>query len=159
MLNTKSVYALNKQDPDAIVCPDAFRNNHRITREDFESEEDFQKFKSWSDEDYRKADNADCDYHKKTLSLDALSAKVVAVESTEVTVIRRMDAESRSLLSQLLVTNLEGQLTETQCRRLRLVVIEGISTYAIARQEGVTHQSVRKSVEAAKENLKKFLLK
>lgn len=159
MLNTKSVYALNKQDPDAIVCPDAFQNNHRVIREDFESEEAFLEFKSWSDEDYRKADNADCEYHKKILSLDGLSEEAAAVESTEAAIFHRIDAENRAFLGQLLMTNLQGQLTDKQCRRLRQVVIEGISTYTIACEEGVTHQSVQESVKTAKEKLKRFLLK
>lgn len=52
MINSKSIYALNKKDPDAIVYPTADGKLVRVTREYFPSEEAFLAFKSWSDEDF-----------------------------------------------------------------------------------------------------------
>ena len=52
MFNRKTSYALNKKDANAIVYMDANENIIRLTREDFTSEEEFQKWKSWSDENY-----------------------------------------------------------------------------------------------------------
>ena len=52
MFNRKSIYALNKKDPDAIVYMDANEVIVRLTREDFASEEEFLKWKALSDEDY-----------------------------------------------------------------------------------------------------------
>lgn len=43
MFNRKSSYALNKKDSSAIVYIDANDNVIRLTREDFASEEEFQK--------------------------------------------------------------------------------------------------------------------
>ena len=52
MFDTKSDYSLNKSDTDAIVCRSADGVHIRLTREDFDSEEEFQKWKDWSDQDY-----------------------------------------------------------------------------------------------------------
>ena len=52
MFNRKSIYALNKKDPDAIVYMDTNEVIVRLTREDFASEEEFLKWKALSDEDY-----------------------------------------------------------------------------------------------------------
>ena len=59
MFNRKSIYALNKKDPDAIVYMDANEVIVRLTREDFASEEEFLKWKSWSDGNYPTEDNQD----------------------------------------------------------------------------------------------------
>ena len=52
MYRKKSDYALNKLDPDAIVYQDATGEIHRLTRKDFDSEEEFLRWKKWSDENY-----------------------------------------------------------------------------------------------------------
>lgn len=59
MFNRKSSYALNKKDASAIVYIDANENIIGLTREDFASEGEFQKWKSWSDENYHTEDNRD----------------------------------------------------------------------------------------------------
>ena len=41
MFDTRSVYALNKLDKDAIVYPSVTGEDIRLTREDFSSEEEF----------------------------------------------------------------------------------------------------------------------
>ena len=41
MFNRKSIYALNKKDPNAIVYTDADGNLIRLTRDDFSNEEEF----------------------------------------------------------------------------------------------------------------------
>ena len=41
MLDRKSIYALNKKDPEAIVYTDADKHTIRLTREDFDTEADF----------------------------------------------------------------------------------------------------------------------
>ena len=46
MFNTNSDYAINKLDPDAIVCRSVSGEVVRITREDFASDEEFEIWKS-----------------------------------------------------------------------------------------------------------------
>ena len=50
--NRISIYALNKNDPDAIVYPTADGKTVRVNREDYPSEDAFLAFKAWSDENF-----------------------------------------------------------------------------------------------------------
>ena len=59
MFDRNSDYALNKKDPEAIVCKSATGVHIRLTRNDFSSEAQFEKWKHWSDEDYHAAERAD----------------------------------------------------------------------------------------------------
>lgn len=72
MFNRKTSYALNKKDANAIVYMDANENITRLTREDFASEEEFQKWKAWSDENYHTEDNRDVVEGKHNMSIDDL---------------------------------------------------------------------------------------
>lgn len=72
MFNRKTSYALNKKDANAIVYMDANENITRLTREDFSSEEEFQKWKAWSDENYHTEDNRDVVEGKHNMSIDDL---------------------------------------------------------------------------------------
>ncbi|MCI9193916.1 MAG: hypothetical protein HFE92_11160 [Acutalibacter muris] len=56
MFDNKSDYALNKKNPGAIVFKTATGAFLRLRRDNFSSEEEFQKWKDWSDEDYRVSD-------------------------------------------------------------------------------------------------------
>ena len=47
-INTYSDYAANKTDAEAIVCRSATGEDVRLTRADFESDEEFQRWKGWS---------------------------------------------------------------------------------------------------------------
>lgn len=53
MFDAKNDYSLNKSVPDAIVCRSADGVHIRLTRKDFDSEEEFLCWKNWSDDDYR----------------------------------------------------------------------------------------------------------
>ena len=46
LYDTKSNYAINKKDPDAIVYTDACEHVIRLTREDFDTESDFLRWKA-----------------------------------------------------------------------------------------------------------------
>ena len=50
MFDKKSEYALNKYDQDSIIYI-SVSGHIRLTRADFSSEEEFLKWKAWSDED------------------------------------------------------------------------------------------------------------
>lgn len=59
MFDRNSDYALNKKDPYAIVCKSATGIHIRLTRADFSSAEEFEKWKRWSDENYHAIEKAD----------------------------------------------------------------------------------------------------
>lgn len=81
MFNRKSSYALNKKDPNAIVYMDANEAIIRLTREDFASEEEFLKWKSWSDGNYHTEDNQDVVEGKHNTSIDDLSEAALSIAS------------------------------------------------------------------------------
>ena len=62
MFNRKSIYALNKKDPNAIVYTDADGNLIRLTCDDFACAAEFQHWKDWSD--CAGAGRNDGEYHR-----------------------------------------------------------------------------------------------
>ena len=124
MIDTHSDYALNKLDGAAIVCPCVSGEPIRLTREDFSSEEEFARWKAWSDEDYHKIElggrkDDDC------LSFDA--QRDTPTLSTEETILAsHMVAESAEQRRQAL-ERIRDRLTHRQYRRLCLHYIEELS--------------------------------
>lgn len=84
MFNRKSIYALNKKDPDAIVYMDANEVIVRLTREDFASEKEFLKWKALSDEDYHASEKEAHVYANHTLALDELSEEAASIPAVDV---------------------------------------------------------------------------
>ena len=68
-----SDYMTNKTDAEAIVCRSATGEDVRLTRADFESDEEFQRWKGWSDADYKQSERRDRAYNDRRLSLAAAS--------------------------------------------------------------------------------------
>ncbi len=58
MYIAKTDYTLNRKNKDAIVCKTAVGNYVLLKREDFANDEEFEKWKAWSDEDYHISENA-----------------------------------------------------------------------------------------------------
>jgi len=59
MHDRKSLYSRNKRNSRAILCPDAFEQDHPLTPEQFSYEEEFRFWKMWSDENYHGWELAD----------------------------------------------------------------------------------------------------
>ena len=159
MFDRRSDYALNKRDPDAIVCKSATGVHIRLTRADFSSDAEFERWKHWSDEDYHDTEKTEHIYQDRTLSLERLSELSIAVLSAETELMDQFDQEERARLCSLLAEGLEACLTSTQRRRLWLYCVEGLTIEEIAKREKVKHQSVSRRIIASKKILKKFLEK
>lgn len=159
MFDRKSDYALNKRDPDAIVCKSATGVHIRLTRADFSSDAEFERWKHWSDGDYHDTEKTEHIYQDRTLSLEGLSELSIAVLSAETELMDQFDQEERARLCRLLAEGLEACLTSTQRRRLWLYCVEGLTIEEIAKREKVKHQSVSRRIIASKKILKKFLEK
>ena len=71
MHNKYSDYVANKTDAEAIVCRSVTGEDVRLTRADFESDEEFQRWKGWSDADYKQSERRDRAYNDRRLSLAA----------------------------------------------------------------------------------------
>lgn len=158
MFNRKSIYALNKKDPNAIVYTDADGNLIRLTCDDFASAAEFQRWKDWSDSDLRKEENADHKQSDNSISLEVLSEEATAVVSIEDEYMEQISADEAAVLVRLLRQGLSSHLTETQRRRLWKYCVEGKPVRLIAKEECTYRNAVWKSIQAAKEKMFKFFV-
>ena len=147
MLDTHSDYALNKIDKEAIVCPCASGNHIRLTRKDFASDEEFNYWKAWSDDDYRKIElggRKDDDCLSFEAQLDT------PIPSTEETIFAsHMSAELAEQRRQAL-EQVKDRLTHMQFRRLYLHYVKELSVEEIADMEGVSTQAIYLLLNKAK---------
>ena len=157
MFDRKSDYALNKQDPESIVYKSSTGVHIRLTRLDFASPEEFERWKHWSDEDYHEIERQDHIYHNHTLTASVLAEIVLAAFSPEEEVMDRQDRMEREQLYRAIRNALETQLTPAQRRRLWLYAVDGLTEDEIASKEQVRQQSVSKRINAAKKILRKVL--
>lgn len=154
MFDPHSDYSLNKQDPDAIICRSATGEPIRLTRADFSSEEEFLRWKEWSDADYHAAEKAGRKYDDSRVSLiEGLDIHVPSAE--EVLLAPELEADRAQLCIDLL-ERVRASLTDKQYRRVRLYFVEHLDEAQIALIEGVTQQAVSLTLLAAQKNLQKF---
>ncbi len=157
MLNRKSIYAINKKDPDAIVYIDAEGNTIRLTRADFASEEEFAKWKEWSDAEYHDTDNRDSRYFKETMSLEWTAEIDIATPSIEAiyeTEPSTNDMEPSHKMEDVIT---KSNLTAVQRKRVWLYYVERKKEQEIAKMENVSVQAVSNSIKQAIKILKKYL--
>ncbi len=156
MYDKKSIYALNKKDPGAIIYKDAKGKITRLTRDDFASEEEFLKFKKMSDENYRIEENNEQKHNRRTVSLDDVSEMPTATPSVEECLAEKQEELRKTAILKLLKSSILKDLTEVQKRRLLMYYISGLNEEEIAAKENVSQQSVSKSLKAAKKILEKI---
>lgn len=156
MFNRKSSYALNKKDPNAIVYMDANEAIIRLTREDFASEEEFLKWKVWSDEDYHTEDNRDVVEDKHNMSIDTLSEAALSIPAIDVVMDCQHENSARHRMASAMVSQIRGKLTDTQFRRLWMYYVDGMTVDEIGAAEGVSHQAVSLNIAAAIRKIKKY---
>ncbi|MCH5278371.1 MAG: sigma-70 family RNA polymerase sigma factor [Christensenellaceae bacterium] len=159
MFNRKSSYALNKKDDSAIVYIDANENIVRLTREDFASEEEFLKWKSWSDAEYHASEKRDHVHSNHTLALDELSDKATAIPAVDVSIEMEHDRLEQLRCNAELVAQIKELLSDTQFRRLWMYEAEGRTLEYIANYDGVAIASVHESIEGAKKKVLRFFAK
>ena len=148
MFDKKSEYALNKHDQDSIIYI-SVSGRIRLTRADFSSEEEFLKWKAWSDADYHQTEKKGRSFNDNRVALDDYLDVVGAVRSAE--------DEFFSELLKADVAALKTILNAKQYRRIWLYYAERKSVTEIARLEGVTKASVSLSLaRAIKKISKKF---
>lgn len=159
MFDKKSSYALNKKDPDAIVYTDADRHIIRLTREDFDTEADFLKWKAWSDEDYHEEDKGDNVQASHNLPLDSVADGAAATDGPEVIIERRFEKLARERYTSETIIRVKGQITEKQFRRIWMRYVEGLDVETIAQREGKVHSSISESINRAKKKISAFFSK
>lgn len=156
MLDRKSIYALNKKDPEAIVYTDADKHTIRLTREDFDTETDFLKWKAWSDEDYHDEEKQDHVQANHTIPLSELSEEAGATDGPEVIIEQRFEKLARKRYTAETVIRVKGQLTEKQFRRLWLYCVKGMTQQQIAEVEMVGQRRISTSITAAIRKIKRI---
>ena len=160
MLDTKSDFALNKFDRDAIVCRSVTGVHIRLTRADFASEEEFLRWKVWSDGDYYDTEKDGRDFYDNGIPLDPRVDKLGAVPSIEAGILAALDAAEASAeqaqRTAVLMEQIKACLTETQYRRLWMFHARKMNVTAIARAEGISKASASRSISAALKNISNF---
>nr|WP_300326054.1 sigma-70 family RNA polymerase sigma factor [uncultured Anaerostipes sp.] len=160
MFDKKSDYALNKHDQDSIIYI-SVSGRIRLTCADFSSEEEFLKWKAWSDEDYHETEKRGRSFNDKQVDLDDYLDVAGAVPSAEDEFFSELlkadaQAEEKALREKRLAA-LKAILNAQQYRRLWLYYAESKSVTEIAKSEGVTKASVSRSLaRAIKKISKKF---
>ena len=160
MFDTKSDFALNKFDRDAIVCRSVTGIHIRLTRADFASEEEFLRWKVWSDGDYYDTEKDGRDFYDNGIPLDPRVDKLGAVPSIEAGILAALDAAEASAeqaqRTAVLMEQIKACLTETQYRRLWMLHARKMNVTAIARAEGISKASASRSISAALKNISNF---
>ena len=146
MPDRKSIYTLNKKDPEAIVYTDADKHIIRLTRADFDTEADFLKWKAWSDENYHDEEKSDHVEDNHTAPLDE---KAGAADGPEVIIEQRIEKQAQERYTAETVIRIKGQLTEKQFRRLWLYCVGGLTQQQIAEAENVGQQRISTSISSA----------
>ena len=162
MFDTKSDFALNKLDRDAIVCRSVTGVHIRLTREDFASEEEFFRWKVWSDGDYYDTEKDGRGFYDNSLPLDPRVDKLGAVPSVEADILTMLDAAEASVeqtrRTAALIEQIKSCLTGTQYRRLWMLYAQKMNVTAIAKAEGISKASASRSISAALKNISAFFL-
>ena len=107
MFDRNSDYALNKKDPDAIVCKSSTGVHIRLTRLDFSSQEEFEKWKQWSDDDYHCTEKKDHVYANHTVPTDKLVEVSITVISPEEELMEATDGGIRQAGTGAVVSPVE----------------------------------------------------
>lgn len=155
MVKKDSLYSINKKNPDAVVYKFANGEEHRITREDFPTEEAFLAFKAWSDKDFHEEEKLDHREANHTLSTEDLSEAALATPAVDVVMERQHQREEQRRMTSDMVIKLKDKLTEKQFRRLWQLKVEGKTLEEIAALEGVAFQSIHESIESALKKISK----
>ena len=156
MPDKKSIYTLNKKDPDAIVYTDADRHIIRLTREDFDTEADFLKWKAWSDANYHDEEKADHVESNHTAPLSEFTGRAGAADGPEVIIEQRIEKQTQERYTAETVIRVKGQLTEKQFRRLWMYCVGGLTQQQIADKEDVGQQRISTSISSAIEKIRKI---
>lgn len=146
-----SDYTVNKSDPNAIVCRSATGEDVRLTIADFTSEEEFQKWKDWSDTDYRDSERRDRAYNDRRWSLDAVY--ILGVCEYNEWLAAELKASEESSRCDF-ISSIRSLLTATQYSRLWRRFACGYKLADIATEDGVSIAAVSNSIKRAAKRIR-----
>jgi len=154
-----SDYAKNKKNKNIVY--QSSLGIYEITEEDFlESNpdlvhEDYLYWKNWSDEDYHETDIVENRDQRGVMSIHKVEeTELVAVVSAEEEYIS--DLNAKEIQKYEIAREIWSYLTETQKRRFYLYVVEGKSTFEIARMENKNQKTIYESIKSTERKIKKL---
>ena len=157
MMDTASIYALNKKEPNAIIYTDADKHIIRLTRDDFAAEEEFLRWKDWSDADYHLTEKQDHVQSNHTMPMGDLTDAVGVAEGPEVILEKRMEQQAQREYSAEIILRMRGYLTDTQFRRVWMYCAEKMTEARIAEMEGASQCSIAESIGTALKKIRRLL--
>ncbi len=154
MFDPQSDYALNKANTAAIICKSVTGVHTELTCEDFSSQAEFQRWKTWSDEDYHSIlkagrDDDDCfplNEDRQTTGLSTEDELIAAQDGASTDIAKREATQDR-------VAAIRKVVTETQYRRLWMRYVDGLSEAEIAALENVSQQRISASLRLAQKGI------
>ena len=149
MYDTKSNYAINKKDPDAIVYTDACEHVIRLTREDFDTESDFLRWKAWSDENYHDEEKREHKEANHTLLMEDVPNAVKTTDGPEIIIEHRIEKQDQERNYEETLIRIKGQLTEKQFRRVWMHCVDGLTQQEIAEKEKTSQSRISECVSLA----------
>lgn len=157
MYDKNNIYALNKRNSDAIVYKTADDQIILLTKDDFETEADFQKWKVWSDENYHTEEKRE-HIHSDHLCQRGQLPEVDQVKQLEAIVEHRIERAERQQLSAETIIRVKEKITEKQFRRLWMYYVDGMTQEEIARVESVGQRRISESIMSAMKKIRKLLI-
>lgn len=155
MFDNNNLYVLNKKDRNALVYRDSMGTISRLTRDMFSSDEEFEYWKKWSDEDYHNEEKERHVFADNTLYIDGMSEEAATEDSPENLFFMSLSSLERTELCSILMEKFNSCLTVTQRRRVWLHLVDGKTLREIAALEGSTFLSIYESVKTAKNKILK----
>lgn len=155
MFDSSNLYVLNKKDRNALVYRDSMGTISRLTRDMFSSDEEFEYWKKWSDEDYHNEEKERHVFADNTLYIDGMSEEAATEDSPEDLFFMSLSSLERTELCSILMEKFNRCLTATQRRRVWLHLVDGKTLREIAALEGATFLSIYESVKVAKNKILK----
>ena len=157
MPKKRNIYAMNRQDPNAIVYLDSDGRTIRLTREDFSTEEEFQKWKSWSDQQYLQESRQEKNYCDRKVTIKEFDQRQGTSADSETLLLEHEDRMAQKRAAQIVTKDIQRLLTKTQYRRLWLYGVMHMTEEEIGRLENVSHQAVSKSLHSAMRRIRKYI--
>ena len=149
-------YQMNKACPDAIVYPDENGNPVKYTADSFASQEEFKRWKKWSDRSYADIESANRKEERNCVSLFEQDAPTPSAEET---IIERADRIKESIIQRELIRRFLSILTELEERRFLMRYEGGMTLKEIAMYEDRAYSSVKESIDSANKKICRFKCK
>ena len=157
MQKHKDIYTLNREHSDAIIYLDSDGKIIRLTREDFPSEKEFQRWKKWSDQQYQLELRQEKGYWDRKVTIKEFDQRQDAPRDFESSLLDRDERVAQKKAALVVTREIRKLLTKTQYRRLWLYGVMRMTEEEIGRQENVSHQAVSKSLRSAMRRIRKYV--